>query len=128
MNRLSSKYPVGTILSIRGLLYTHIGIMFPNNQVLNNSKEHGRVVLEAFDAFVRGRDVLAQEPQTKLSEREIISRGQSIIEKKYDVIKYNCEHMKCEVLGQPKHSPQLAGYAALGFLFLALFLFGGRRV
>ena len=104
--------PPGTVLGVRFGLIEHVGIVTDRTidgmpAVISNSRAHGGVREEALSSFAEGRPFRVYKTMGKLPKREISRRARRMIGRRYDVLRFNCEHFVRIAHGRKPRSPQL---------------------
>lgn len=90
--------------------YRHFGIVVDWDQnVINASKENGKVVCQSLEVFSGGREVVENTtiPKNGSLRWRAISNARQLLDKPYGLIFSNCEHFVREVYGLPVESPQV---------------------
>lgn len=120
---------MGDMIQASRGIYNHVGIYvgptWDGRDVIHNAKG-GCVELISLSEFANGAPVYRRiaAPDDYFQQQAIVERAMSLIGKKYDLIKFNCEHFATLAQTGRAASPQLAGLALLGILgvFLAVSL------
>lgn len=86
--------------------------------VISNSARVGHGAEEPWQAFTGGRKAhLLRKLSPRLSASTVLARARSMLNKKWDVFTWNCQHFVREAFGLPVESPQLQ-IAGWGVAFL----------
>jgi hypothetical protein len=108
---------VGAVISVWHLLYWHKGIVsrvWPSAMVIHNSKSHGRVVEEHIDQFSEGqRPQVVWRPES-WQAAFVVSRARTFLGQRYELTKFNCEHLVTAAQGVKPNSEQLGLWIVLG--------------
>lgn len=139
MVRHRSLYPPpGTAVYVRCGLYDHVGIVTDRRGeapphapfVISNSKRQGCVREEPWADFAGDDSVVQETYPGTLPPDEVVRRARALVGRRYELLRFNCEHFVCEAHGVPAHSPQLAAAlaaaAGLAVAVVGLFAFGRR--
>jgi len=92
--------------------------------ILHNDSDRG-VCIDQMEEFLAYRYIKKVEPSilNQCSEKEILHRFQSIYQKKYSLLSYNCDHFICTMLHKKEESKQLQFWiGGLGLLALIIAL------
>lgn len=95
------KIRTGDILVRRssrvGLIYLHYGIADVHENgtisVYHNSPSRGRVAFESLDEWLEGKEILRVDGNVGLNSDELSRKIDSIKERNYNWIFWNCEHL-----------------------------------
>lgn len=99
--------------------------------LISLSYRTGTVAEEPWDEVVRGRSIERSGLRSDLDAAEVVARARAKVgNARYNLIKNNCEHFVCDVLGLPARSRQVEHAAGVGVsaLLLALRLARGNPV
>jgi hypothetical protein len=114
----------GTIVSVPILwFWRHHGIVserFHGDKpmVISNSARAGGLTEEPWDTFAAGQPVAVEGYPGSLPPHLVLHRARSLINKAYDVLAWNCDHLTSHAHGLEPRSPQLAATAAVGMFAL----------
>ncbi|MEZ5999571.1 hypothetical protein [Hyphomonas sp.] len=83
----------GDVVSIRfGGVLRHYGVVTSRGTVICNSRLHGGVVEQSFEAFAAGRDVRLHDRYSDLDGYHVELRARRHLGKDYDLFGSNCGH------------------------------------
>ncbi|KCZ48173.1 MULTISPECIES: hypothetical protein [unclassified Hyphomonas] len=86
-------YDSGDVVSIRfGGVLRHYGVVTSRGTVICNSRLHGGVVEQSFEAFSAGRDVRLHGRYSDLEGYHVELRARRHLGKEYDLFGSNCGH------------------------------------
>jgi len=115
---------VGDIIRVSRFLYNHVGIYvgirpLDHRDVIHNDK-HGGVVLCTLAEFAGGMPIYLEKlaPRDRSARGAVVGRAFSLIGRQFDLLEFNCEHAANWSQTGKMESPQLKGFAVLGFLGL----------
>ena len=104
--------PPGTVIGVRWGLVEHVGIVtgraidgMPG--VISNSHAHGGVREESLSSFARGRPFRIHQKMSELPDAEVAARARRMIGRRYDALRFNCEHFVRLAHGKKARSPQI---------------------
>jgi hypothetical protein len=109
---------------VTGTMLSHHGVVVGFNGevpvILENQKGLGSRLV-SYDEFAKNRKVRI-EPRPHGEEWEFVTRAQNVLssKKEYQLLEWNCEHLKNFVQFGRSESPQLVGITLLAGLFLFL--------
>ncbi len=117
--------PPGTVIGVRFGLIEHVGIVTDGTiggmpAVISNSRAHGGVREEPLSRFADGRPFRVHKKMSDLPKHEVTERARRMIGRRYDVVRFNCEHFVRLAHGQKPRSPQLHTVLALAAGALAV--------
>jgi hypothetical protein len=117
---------LGDMIAVPKDIGLHVGIFVGNRGgltcgVIHNDRNTGAVILSSMEDFRKGKQIRIHKPvQGGWFERErIVQAAFSLIGRKYDLLRFNCEHAANLSQTGVAESPQLQGFAIvaiLGFL------------
>jgi hypothetical protein len=87
--------------------------------VISNSARAGQGAEEPWQTFTGGRKAhLLRNLSTRLLASTVLARARSMLNEKWDIFTWNCQHFVREALGLTVESPQLqiAGWGAFALL------------
>jgi hypothetical protein len=86
-------YDAGDVVSIRfGGVLRHYGVVTSRGTVICNSRLHGGVVEQSYEAFAAGRDVRLHGRYSDLDGYHVELRARRHLGKAYDLFGSNCGH------------------------------------
>lgn len=104
-------YAIGTLLGIRGIFITHVGVYIGNDMVLHNHKRND-VEIVSLQEFSNGRGIVVLESGVDDAYGFLVRLHQeTLYSRSYNLVTYNCEHMASLVRLGEAHSTQLASIA-----------------
>jgi hypothetical protein len=118
----------GTLVSIPiALFYRHKGIVSDRwyggkPMIISNSARSGGAHEESWDVFAEGGAVKVDGYPGGLPNFEVLSRAKSLINSKYDLLRWNCEHFVAYAHGLKPTSPQVAVTVAIATLCLSVLI------
>ena len=117
--------PAGTVIGVRWGAIEHVGIVTDQRidgmpAVISNSYAHRGVREEPLSRFARGRPFRIHKAMSDLPGDEVAHRARRMIGRRYDAIRFNCEHFVRIAHGLKPRSPQLHGVLALAAGALAI--------
>lgn len=117
--------PPGTVIGVRSGLIEHVGIVTDQTiegmpAVISNSYAHRGVREEPLSSFARGRPFRIHKKMSDLPEHEVTARARRMIGRRYDAVRFNCEHFVRVAHGRKPSSPQLHTALALAAGALAV--------
>jgi len=121
----------GTVVSVPILwLWRHRGIVserFHGDKpmVISNSARAGGLAEEPWDTFAAGQPIAVEGYPGSLPAHLVLHRARSLMNKAYDVLTWNCDHLTSYAHGLEPRSPQRAATAAVGIF--ALMAIGVQR-
>lgn len=134
MNFHKVQYKTGDVLEVNshsiipGIVFTkHYGIYFLKDgipYVTHNSFSTGKIEIEPFDKFMRGRKVYRVLNHVNFTDEQIYARSIELqARKKYNFFTYNCEDYIGEVCGCYMGFDQRIGWLiglpiAIAFIYL----------
>ena len=122
------EYRAGQVIKIGWYGYCHYAVVSDRRHadkpmLISHSRRTGTVEEEPWDAVVQGKRVRASRLRSGLEHSEVVRRARSQVgERRYHLLKDNCEHFARESLGLPPKSRQLQGAAASGLTVLVVAL------
>lgn len=117
--------PPGTVIGVRSGPIEHVGIVTDARvdgmpAVISNSRSHRGVREESLKRFARGRPIRIHKPMSALPGEEVAIRARRMIGRRYDALRFNCEHFVRIAHGLKPRSPQLHGALAIAAGALAI--------
>ena len=86
-------YAAGDVVSIRfGGVLRHYGVITGRGTVICNSRLHGGVVEQSFEAFSAGRSIRLHGRYSDLDGYHVEQRARKHLGKEYDLFGSNCGH------------------------------------
>lgn len=116
-----------------GGLFQHVGIcagfepISGTPLIAHNSAKFGEVKISLLSEFAHGKRISVRAHKSDRQPWHISQAITGLIGKRYDALRYNCEHFVSEALGYRAHSPQLVLWAGLGLLFGAALVAAASR-
>lgn len=107
---MTAKYPKGHLLSVQFPLYHHVGISDGCGHVYENSRARSGRGLVTLSDFSDDKEIIDHGfLPNSLPAEAIIDNAKALIadQKRYHLLKNNCEHFVHEVCGVKVTSPQL---------------------
>src|SRR5262245_54178550 len=101
--------PVFLVLKHKAIFVGYSAFGVP--MVVSNSARTGCVTEEPWDTFAAGKPVTDEGYSSELPPAVVVSRVRSLIGTKYDLLKWNCEHVVRYAHGKTPESPQVAATA-----------------
>ncbi len=123
-------FEIGDVIAVNRPGYKHVGVFvglrgYRGETVVHNCKGDG-VMLSTLDEFADGANIyLRQKADGDYRQREKIARrALNLIGKKYNLLKFNCEHAANLAQREIAESPQIvfAFFALIALVFVWLFL------
>ncbi len=110
--------PAGTVIGVRSGAIEHVGIVTDLRidgvpAVISNSFAHRGVREEPLSSFAGGRPFRVHKAMSAMPGAEVAARARRMIGRRYDAIRFNCEHFVRIAHGLKPRSPQLHGALAL---------------
>jgi hypothetical protein len=119
----NASFEVGDIIGIQCPGFMHVGVYvgpcwFGDGCVVHNSKLGG-VILSSLYEFSGGAQITIRQKATCYwHQRETIARrALSLLGKKYDLFKFNCEHAAYYAQRGKAESPQISVLAVIALIF-----------
>jgi len=117
--------PAGTVIGVRSGAIEHVGIITDQRiddmpAVISNSYAHRGVREEPLSSFARGRPFRIHKKMSTMAGEEVAHRARRMIGRRYDALRFNCEHFVRIAHGLKPRSPQLHGALALAAGALAV--------
>lgn len=117
--------PAGTVVGVRFGLIEHVGIVTDRTidgmpAVISNSRARGGVCEEPLSGFAAGRPVRLHRAMSDMPGHEVAYRARRMVGRRYDVLRFNCEHFVRIAHGLKPRSPQVYGAVALAAGALAV--------
>ena len=110
--------PPGTVIGVRYGAIEHVGIVTDWRidgmpAVISNSYAHRGVREESLGDFARGRAFRVHKRLSDMPGEEVADRARRMVGRRYDVLRFNCEHFVRVAHGLKPKSPQVYGALAL---------------
>ena len=117
--------PAGTVIGVPFGVIEHVGIVTDRRidgvpAVISNSYAHRGVREEPLSSFAHGRSFRVHKAMSDLPGDEVAHRARRMIGRRYDPLRFNCEHFVRIAHGLKPKSPQLHGVLALAAGALAI--------
>lgn len=119
----------GAVVSVRVLgPFRHVGIVTDRwrngmPMVISNSRRRGCVTEESWAEFTQGNPERVDATPSCLPATEVLANARRELGRRYDILKFNCEHFVRRAHGVAEESPQLqavvvAACLVVGFCLL----------
>ena len=117
--------PSGAVIGVRSGLIEHVGIVTDWRidgmpAVISNSRTHGGVREETLASFAGKRALRIHKPLSDMPGDKVADRARRMVGRRYDALRFNCEHFVRIAHGLKPRSPQLHGALALAVGALAV--------
>ena len=117
--------PPGTVIGVRSGAIEHVGIVTDWRidgmpAVISNSYAHRGVREESLGDFAGGRAFRIHKRLSDMPGEEVADRARRMAGRRYDVLRFNCEHFVRIAHGLKPKSPQVHGAVALAAGALAV--------
>ena len=104
--------PPGTIIGVRFGLIEHVGIVTDRSidgvpAVISNSHAHRGAREEPLSSFIQGRSFRVHKALSDRPGEEVADRARRMVGRRYDVLRFNCEHFVRIAHGLKPRSPQV---------------------
>jgi hypothetical protein len=128
----------GSVICVNHGLWTHKGFVhsveFRDGAwivwIIDNSQGRGSVGYQTLEQFANGKPVWIERPARSWFEANaIIARAEAHLQRPYDLLLFNCEHLVTAALGLEAESGQLQalGAVCLGIAGLVMLVAGSSR-
>ena len=118
----NNRIEVDDIVGIQYPGFVHVGVYvgprwFGGPCVVHNSK-FGGVILSTLEEFSGKAQIFIRQKATCLwyQRGEIVQRALSLLGKKYDLLKFNCEHAAYYAQRGKAESPQISALALIALI------------
>ena len=108
----------GTVVASSRGIYNHVGILSEqragSRRVIAASADHGRVVDQAIEEFAANRRLRVLGFLGSLPPMVVVTRARAMLGTKYDLFRWNCDHLVHYAHGLSPKSPQIRAAFAIG--------------